>query len=70
MKSGIWKYSRHPNYCGEIILWFGATIFVSSSLEGRELISLISPFFVYFLLTKVSGIPLLESIAEKVWGNS
>jgi len=70
MCTGLWSYSRHPNYCGEIILWFGTTIFVSQSLHKWEMVSLICPFFVYFLLSKVSGVPLLEAKADKKWGNT
>jgi steroid 5-alpha reductase family enzyme len=70
ISSGLWKYSRHPNYCGEIILWSGLAVFLVRSFTGWEYLSLISPVFVYFLLTKLSGVPLLEDKADKKWGNS
>ena len=67
--TGLWKYSRHPNYFGEILLWFGVAIAVLPALSGWQYIVLISPIFVMILLTKVSGIPMLEAKAEKKWGN-
>lgn len=67
---GFWKYSRHPNYCGEVLLWLGVTVFVCRSLEGWQRLSLISPLFVYLLLTKVSGVPMLEAKANKKWGGT
>jgi len=66
--SGLWAYSRHPNYVGEIMLWTGITIISFPSLEGFQLITLISPVFVYLLLTKVSGLNILEENADKKWG--
>lgn len=59
VSTGIWSYSRHPNYVGEIVLWLGATIFAVPSLAGGQLIALICPIFVYLLLSKLSGVPLL-----------
>ena len=66
---GLWAHSRHPNYFGEIVLWFGVAIIASSALQGWAYISLISPVFVFVLLTKISGIPLLEIQAQERWGN-
>ena len=66
--SGLWSVSRHPNYFGEIVLWIGVAIIAYPTLYGWQYVSLISPLFVYFLLTRVSGIPLLEEHAEKKWG--
>lgn len=68
IQTGLWSRSRHPNYCGEIILWFGVAIAASPLLSGWQWLGLISPIFVYLLLTRVSGIPLLEAKAEKNWG--
>ena len=66
---GLWKYSRHPNYLGEIILWLGISLISFSSLEGFQYITLISPIFTYLLLVNVSGINLLEKSGEKKWGH-
>lgn len=68
ISTGLWSRSRHPNYFGEIMLWFGATIVAVPVLQGWQWIALISPLFVYFLLTKISGIPMLEAKADKKWG--
>tara|TARA_E500000331_G_scaffold345590_1_gene383355 strand:+ start:102 stop:941 length:840 start_codon:yes stop_codon:yes gene_type:complete len=67
--TGLWKYSRHPNYLGEIILWIGVAIISYSSLEINQLFTLISPIFTYLLLVYVSGINLLEKSGEKKWGD-
>ena len=67
--TGLWKYSRHPNYLGEIILWIGVTIISYSSLEVNQLFTLISPIFTYLLLVHVSGINFLEKSGEKKWGH-
>ena len=67
--SGLWAWSRHPNYFGEITLWAGLTLIALPVLSGWQLCTLISPFFVYILLTRISGIPLLENRANKKWGS-
>ena len=67
--SGLWAWSRHPNYFGEITLWAGLTLIALPVLSGWQLCTLISPFFVYILLTRISGIPLLENRAIKKWGS-
>ena len=69
ISSGLWKYSRHPNYLGEIILWLGISLISFSSLEGFQYITLISPIFTYLLLVNVSGINFLEKSGEKKWGH-
>ena len=66
---GLWAWCRHPNYFGEITLWVGIAIIVFPVLSGWQLVTLVSPVFVWFLLTKVSGIPLLEATAEEKWGD-
>ena len=66
--SGLWSYSRHPNYLGEILLWFGIAVICFPTLEGAQYASLISPIFVYLLLTRISGVNLLEEYADKKWG--
>lgn len=66
--TGLWSWSRHPNYFGEIVLWIGVAIIALPVLQGWQLATLISPVFVAFLLTRVSGIPLLEAKAESKWG--
>jgi steroid 5-alpha reductase family enzyme len=60
--SGLWKYSRHPNYFGEVTLWWG--IFLISAVASPVWLSLLSPLTITFLLLKVSGIPMLEAKYE------
>ena len=67
--SGLWAWSRHPNYFGEITLWTGIAITALPLLSGWRWLMLISPVFVTILLTRISGIPLLERRAEKRWGD-
>lgn len=68
IRSGLWSWSRHPNYFGEIVLWVGAAIVALPVLRGWQWLTLISPVFVFLLLTRVSGIPLLEKRADEKWG--
>jgi len=66
---GLWRYSRHPNYFGEILVWLGVYIFVLASLTPwQALVASLSPIFITVLLLFVSGIPLLEKAADKKWG--
>ncbi len=65
---GLWSKSRHPNYFGEITIWLGIAIMAFPVLKGWQFVSLISPLFVTFLLTKVSGIPILEKRSDEKWG--
>ncbi|MBT8079577.1 MAG: DUF1295 domain-containing protein [Gammaproteobacteria bacterium] len=65
---GLWAWSRHPNYFGEILLWTGMAIVAIPVLQGWQWVTLISPVFVALLLIKVSGIPLLEQKADERWG--
>lgn len=67
--SGLWALSRHPNYFGEILLWAGIALMALPVLNGWQYATLISPLFVYLLLTKISGVPLLEAKADKKWGD-
>jgi steroid 5-alpha reductase family enzyme len=68
IQTGLWSRSRHPNYFGEIMLWVGIAIIALPVLQGWQWFALISPFFVTLLLTRVSGVPLLEKKADKKWG--
>ena len=65
---GLWAWSRHPNYFGEIVLWTGMAIIALPVLHGWQYVTLISPIFVAFLLIKVSGVPMLEDKADERWG--
>nr|WP_314844551.1 DUF1295 domain-containing protein [uncultured Microbacterium sp.] len=69
IRTGLWSRSRHPNYFGEIVIWVGVFLTAAPVLAGWQWVALISPLFVILLLTRVSGIPLLEARAEKKWGD-
>ena len=69
MSSGLWRYSRHPNYYGESLMWWGIAVIAFGTLQsqigvGLALISFLSPILITFLLLKVSGIPLVEKRFE------
>ncbi len=67
--SGVWAWSRHPNYFGEITLWCGIALIALPALGGWQYVTLVSPVFVTALLTRVSGIPMLERRSAKRWGD-
>ena len=69
ISTGLWAYSRHPNYFGEIMLWFGISVMSFSSLSGLQYLTLISPIFVYILLVYISGVRILEEQGLKKWGS-
>ena len=69
ISDGLWSISRHPNYFGEITLWIGIYIISYTSFSGYEYLSIVSPIFVYILLTRMSGINMLEKIADERYGN-
>jgi steroid 5-alpha reductase family enzyme len=66
--TGLWARSRHPNYFGEIVLWVGVAVVALPVLRGWQWVTLISPVFVTLLLTRVSGVPMLEKRADEEWG--
>lgn len=68
INSGLWSWSRHPNYFGEIVLWIGIALIAFPVLRDWQLLTLISPIFILLLLTRISGIPMLEARADEKWG--
>lgn len=68
IRTGLWSWSRHPNYFGEIVLWVGVAVMALPVLRGWGWISLISPVFITILLTRISGVPMLEKRADEKWG--
>ncbi len=69
IQSGLWAWSRHPNYFGEIVIWLGVAIVALPVLKGWALLTLISPIWVIIQLTVISGVPMLEKKADKRWGD-
>ena len=65
---GLWTWSRHPNYLGEILLWSGIMVISLPILQGWQWVAVLSPIFVTLLLTQVSGIPLVEERSDVKWG--
>jgi steroid 5-alpha reductase family enzyme len=68
INTGLWAWSRHPNYFGEIVLWMGVAIISLPLLSGWTWLMLISPIFIIILLTRISGVPMLEKRADEKWG--
>lgn len=68
IQTGLWSWSRHPNYFGEIVLWVGVAIIALPVLTGWQWVTMISPVFITLLLTRISGVPMLEKRADEKWG--
>ncbi len=66
MKQGLWKYTRHPNYFGEVTQWWGIGIIAICAGSSWMALAFASPLLITFLILKVSGIPMLE----KGWENN
>lgn len=66
---GLWRWCRHPNYFGEITLWFGILVIAVPVLSGLSWLVVISPIFVFLLLTRISGINLQDEQAKERWGD-
>ncbi|KAF0288019.1 hypothetical protein FJT64_013590 [Amphibalanus amphitrite] len=67
--TGLWSISRHPNYFGEILLWFGLYVSASVGWSGRRHLLVLCPLFNYLLISRLSGVPPLEKAAAKRWGS-
>jgi steroid 5-alpha reductase family enzyme len=69
ISTGLWKYSRHANYFGEMLVWWGLFVYAVPFLDGAALAVVIGPVFITLLLLFVSGIPLLERSADAKYGD-
>jgi len=63
IRSGLWQFTRHPNYFGDALLWWG--IFVMGVAIGAPLWTVVSPLVMTYLLRFVSGVPMLEKRMQK-----
>lgn len=68
VNKGEWSWSRHPNYFGEIVVWWGLYISSINDLEGAEHAAVVGPIFITLLLLFVSGIPIQEKSYDKKYG--
>ena len=67
---GLWKYIRHPNYLGEIIIWVGIFIISLNYIHSlASFLSILSPIFVFLLLRFITGVPQLEARGKEKWGH-
>lgn len=69
IKSGIWKYSRYPNYFGEMLMWWSIFLIVAPTLSGLEWLSVIGALHITFILLFVTGIPPQEKRYQKKYGD-
>lgn len=69
ISTGLWARSRHPNYFGEILLWAGIAVMAIPYLSGTQWVVMLSPIFVYALLTRISGIPTMVRRSQELWGD-
>jgi steroid 5-alpha reductase family enzyme len=68
IRGGLWAWSRHPNYFGEILLWFGLWIYALPSISGLWHLAVIGPLYIGLLIVFATGIPPLEKSAELRYG--
>lgn len=69
ISTGLWAWSRHPNYFGEIILWAGIAVMAYPALVGWQVLTLLAPIWVLLQMTAISGTRMLEARANKAWGH-
>lgn len=71
IEEGLWKHSRHPNYFGEVSVWIGFYLVAVAALPIQwAIVSILSPLAIYITLRYISGVPPLETYADKTWGNN
>lgn len=68
--TGLWRHSRHPNYFGELLCWWGVFLFVGPSLGVWSLLAVVGPLAITGILLFATGIPTLEASAQKKWGQN
>lgn len=72
LNEGVWRYSRHPNYFGEILCWVGLTVLAAPNFDDHDhrwaYVSVVSPTFTFVLLMLLSGVPLAEDRLDERFG--
>lgn len=58
--TGLWRYSRHPNYFGELMIWYSLFLMSSNILTGAQWTAVLGPLFITSIILGLSGLPLLE----------
>ena len=67
LESGLWRYSRHPNYFGEFLIWWGFFLIAAETVGG--IWTVVSPLVVSYLLLRVSGVPMLDQLLRRTKGD-
>lgn len=70
IRHGLWRYSRHPNYFGEMLCWWGIWIASTEALQGWSWLTVLSPAFLTAMLLFVSGVPTVEKRADEKYGDN
>ncbi len=70
IETGLWRYSRHPNYFGEILVWWGLFLFSVPFQQGWAWVSVLGPVTITGLLLFVTGVPLLERRYDLKYGRN
>ena len=65
--AGLWSWSRHPNYFGEMLVWWGIFLISCVTLEGVQWTAAASPIFTTLTLMLLSGLPVLERNADQLY---
>ena len=68
IETGLWKYARHPNYFGELLVWWGIFLAAIPGLAGVEFLAIVGPIGISALLLFVTGIPPLQKQMQKKYG--
>jgi len=67
--TGLWRYSRHPNYFGELLCWWGVFLFAAPDLGGWIALAVVGPIAITGILLFATGIPTLDASARRKWGD-
>jgi steroid 5-alpha reductase family enzyme len=71
ISSGLWRYSRHPNYFGEILVWLGIYLFtIPTFTPFQTALAFLSPLTIFLILRFATGIPMLEKKYNKIYKNN